>query len=88
LVLDEIARPGGTMSTIRLDGLSLEEAEEAIARVWRVLEAGGIPSPTATVKFVSRDRANLDLVFRNTRHAEVVSDDLERRFPAILVSER
>ncbi len=64
----------GIMSVIRLRTLLAADAEEAIARVWRVLEAHDIATPHTTVTYGSG--IDIELSFTSPEDAECVAKAL------------
>jgi len=61
------------MAVIELDGLSLAEAEEAIAEVWSCLEEYDIPSPVMSVDVRGTARFTLAFSFEEPIWAKLVS---------------
>jgi len=65
---------GEIMSTVRLKVLLEAEAEDAIARVWRVLEAQTIATPH--LKVTQRSSIAIELSFASSDDAEYVAETL------------
>jgi hypothetical protein len=61
------------MADINLDGLSLPEAEEAIAEIWSCLEEYDIPSPVVSVEFRDNSRMTVGFSFAEPIWADLVS---------------
>ena len=61
------------MTVIELDGLSLPEAEEAIAEIWSCLEEYSIPSPVMSVDVRAPARITLGFKFDEPIWAKLVS---------------
>jgi hypothetical protein len=61
------------MAVIKLDRLSLADAEEAIAEVWSCLEEYGIPSPMMSVDFHTNARVTMGFTFDEPIGAQLVS---------------
>ena len=70
------------MSAVRLEGLSLAQAEQAIASVWRVLEAHRFATPQITMTHGSS--IDIELSFASPADAETVAEAL--RSTALAVS--
>lgn len=63
------------MSVICLEGLSSEEAEAAVARIWRALEAHRIATPQMMVS--DRRGSDIELSFASPGDAELVAAALQ-----------
>ncbi len=63
------------MPVLRVEGLSLDEAEETVAFVWELLEANDIDTP----HLVTRNHGGVELVFSfaSREAAELVTRELQ-----------
>lgn len=68
-------RAGETMLVLRLQRLLPCEAEKAICRIWRVLEAHSIATPK--VKATGQDRLTIELTFDSTADPTSVAAALQ-----------
>lgn len=74
------------MSTVRVQVLLEAEAEEAIARIWRVLEAHAIATPHVTV--THRAGIAIELSFASSDDAECVAKALRSATFLLVEGER
>jgi hypothetical protein len=75
------------MPIVRVEGLSVEEAEKVVALVWQVLEANNIDTPHMAT--VDRGGVCLAFSFASSEAADLVIQELRRaaRVPSTMAAE-
>jgi hypothetical protein len=76
------------MAAIKLEGLSLPEAEEALSEVWCCLEEYGIPSPRMEVDLRANARIGMEFSFDEPVWADLVSMRLSDWLRSSALAER
>jgi hypothetical protein len=67
------------MSTIRACGLAMDDAEDVLAKVWRVLEMRAMDTPRLRVDPASNGTIDLRIAFKHTRDADLMLRSLPNK---------